>query len=251
MKPPAFQFYPDDFIGGTCDLSAEEVGAYIRLLCYQWSRGGIPDDPLKLARIAGANVTPDTLQKFPDGKNARLEFEREKQAEYRAKQSAKGQASAKARFNRGSTVVQPSGEPQWQPEANSPSPSPSPSLFPIPDSKPLETATPSRRKVQKEKPAPDPRHQTFIKAFCDSYLTAIGQKIDIRDKKHGVQMSRFLKAHPEIEMEEWQAAIDWCYQVRHEDRFARGPVHNISNLAAFCANWSSLVAYHQIYKPSK
>ena len=137
MKPPAFQFYPDDFIGGTCDLSAEEVGAYIRLLCYQWSRGSIPDDAAKLARIAGVNVTHDTLQKFPDGKNARLEFERQKQAEYRAMQSAKGQASAKARFNRGSTVVQPKHEPDGQPNVNSPSPSPSPS--PLPNAKPQKS----------------------------------------------------------------------------------------------------------------
>jgi uncharacterized protein YdaU (DUF1376 family) len=126
MKPPAFQFYPDDFIGGTCDLSAQDVGAYIRLLCYQWSRGSIPiDDLTKLARIAGAKVTQDVLRKFPLGVNARLETERVKQDEYRAKQSAKGHASALARFNRGSTVVQPSGKPQGQPEVNSPSPSPS------------------------------------------------------------------------------------------------------------------------------
>jgi uncharacterized protein YdaU (DUF1376 family) len=34
-KPPAFQFYADDFLGGTIDLTTEEVGAYIRLLCFQ------------------------------------------------------------------------------------------------------------------------------------------------------------------------------------------------------------------------
>jgi uncharacterized protein YdaU (DUF1376 family) len=130
MKPPAFQFYPDDFIGGTCDLSSEEVGAYIRLLCYQWSRGCIPDDPAKLARIAGTSVTPDTLQKFPNGKNARLEFEREKQAEYRSEKSKAGKSGAEKRWHSHSTAI---GLPLANTMANdsspSPSPSPSPSLI--------------------------------------------------------------------------------------------------------------------------
>jgi len=38
VKPPAFQFYPDDFIGGTCDLSAKEVGAYIRYFAFSGRR---------------------------------------------------------------------------------------------------------------------------------------------------------------------------------------------------------------------
>jgi uncharacterized protein YdaU (DUF1376 family) len=127
MKAPAFQFYADDFIGGTVVFSAEDVGAYMRLLCYQWGNGAIPDRKELVDRIAGCVVGPDVMAKFPDGRNARMEREREKQAEYRAQQSAKGKASAQARFNRGSTVVQPSGEPEGQPKVNSPSPSPSPS----------------------------------------------------------------------------------------------------------------------------
>ena len=127
MKAPAFQFYADDFIGGTVVLSAEDVGAYMRLLCYQWGNGSIPIRKELVDRIAGCIVGPDVMSKFPGGKNARMEREREKQADYRMQQSAKGKASAQARFNRGSTAVQPSGEPEGQPEVNSPSPSPSPS----------------------------------------------------------------------------------------------------------------------------
>jgi uncharacterized protein YdaU (DUF1376 family) len=127
MKAPAFQFYADDFIGGTVVFSAEDVGAYMRLLCYQWGNGAIPTRKELVDRIAGCAVGPDVMAKFPDGKNARMEREREKQADYRLQQSAKGKASAQARFNRGSTAVQPSGEPEGQPKVNSPSPSPSPS----------------------------------------------------------------------------------------------------------------------------
>ena len=103
-------------------FSAEDVGAYMRLLCYQWGNGAIPSRKELVDRIAGCVVGPDVMAKFPDGRNARMEREREKQADYRAQQSAKGKASAQARLNRGSTVVQPSGEPK----VNSPSPSPSP-----------------------------------------------------------------------------------------------------------------------------
>jgi len=127
LKPPAFQFYPDDFIGGTVGMSAEEVGHYIRLLCFQWSHGKLSSDELTLERIAGGKISDTVRAKFPRGKNRRLEQERRKQQEYRDKQRLKGIASAKARFNRGSTVVQPRVvDIRLEPEGNSPSPSPSP-----------------------------------------------------------------------------------------------------------------------------
>lgn len=51
---PAFQFYPQDFIGGTCHLSNEEVGLYIRLLSLLWIRGGrMPFEVERLARMTG------------------------------------------------------------------------------------------------------------------------------------------------------------------------------------------------------
>lgn len=53
--PPAFQFYVQDFITGTSDMSLEEVGAYIRLLCYQWSKGGLPNDINRIAKICNAH----------------------------------------------------------------------------------------------------------------------------------------------------------------------------------------------------
>jgi len=123
MKPPAFQFYPDDFIGGTCDLSAKEVGAYIRLLCFQWSKGKIPSDRNKLSRIAGTNVTPEVLAKFEDGMNQRLEFERIKQSEHRDAKKKAGENGAKKRWNNHSTPIV---LPMANTMANDSSPSPSP-----------------------------------------------------------------------------------------------------------------------------
>ena len=125
MNPPAFQFYADDFIGGTVAMSAEECGAYIRLLCYQWGKGSIPETQALLDRIAGASVTETVLDKFPGRKNPRLEFERRKQIEYRAKQAingAKGGRPAKPKPNPSLSF----GLTQMKPKKSSPSPSPSP-----------------------------------------------------------------------------------------------------------------------------
>jgi len=127
MKSPAFQFYADDFIGGTVALSMADTGAYIRLLCYQWGNGKIPSDEIELVRITGGKFSKAVLDKFPRGKNRRLEQERRKQSEYRNKQRLSGIASGKARrersLNHRSTVVEPSAVER---SLNSPSPSPSP-----------------------------------------------------------------------------------------------------------------------------
>lgn len=137
---PAFQFYADDFIAGTCDMTRAEVGAYIRLLCYQWTRGSIPSDPKKLRMIAGGGVSEYVKKKFARTqeddriRNERLESERRKQASYRDKQRIKGiksgvsrQPPPEPRLNRGSLSVRTGDEPDGQPKSNSPSPSPSPS----------------------------------------------------------------------------------------------------------------------------
>lgn len=132
MKPPAFQFYADDFIGGTCDLSAEEVGAYIRLLCYQWNKGAVPiAEPSKLSRIAGCEVSPDVMAKFPDGKNVRLEEVRGIQDEFRASRSLAGREGARIRWHghgtaNGSAIAQPMAN--GMAKHSSPSPTPSPEL---------------------------------------------------------------------------------------------------------------------------
>lgn len=96
--PPAFQFYPADFLSGAGDMTCEETGAYIRLLCQQWNKGGLPDDDARLAIMAGqcqASALAKAKSKFgmsEDGllRNARLEQEREKQNAYRAKQAENG-----------------------------------------------------------------------------------------------------------------------------------------------------------------
>ena len=120
---PSFPLYVDDFVSGTSDMTAKDVGVYFRLLCYQWNRGGIPEKTGKMNRIAGAEISLDVLSKFTlcaDGlrRNARLELERKKQADYAESQRKKGIKSGMSRreralnaLNPGSTGVEPTGEP--------------------------------------------------------------------------------------------------------------------------------------------
>ena len=139
-KAPAFQLYTDDFLAGTLEMSQEEVGQFIRLLCHQWNRGWIPVETEKQQRLTGGCVSVDVLVKFrlcEDGflRNERLESVRTERGLFLQQQSKKGQQSAEKRrlaaleiqpdFNRTSTEVQPDGQPTPQPESNSPSPSPS------------------------------------------------------------------------------------------------------------------------------
>lgn len=119
-----------------------------------------------------------------------------------------------------------------------------------PEHKPICAKKEKPKREKKPKKESDPRHPEFVRAFFDTFHRQFGSKLQLGSKDFK-QLSSFLKTFPDITIEEWQAAINWCYEVRQSDRYARGPVHNVSNLAAFCVNWSSLVAYHQIYRPSK
>jgi len=45
-KPPAFQFYPKDFLmdDKVIVMNLEEIGAYIKLLCLCWNNNGLTKD---------------------------------------------------------------------------------------------------------------------------------------------------------------------------------------------------------------
>lgn len=90
-KDPAFLFYPADFLIGTMDMTDEEVGKYIRLLCRQHQKGHIKPELMQ-------GLSEEVLDKFQkDSKgnyyNKRLKDEiekREKYAESRRQNGLKG-----------------------------------------------------------------------------------------------------------------------------------------------------------------
>lgn len=143
-KPPAFQFYPRDWLGSmrVAEMSLEEEGAYIRLLCYCWNNGSVPADPEACARVIGKGackaVAIKVLVMFDQHPtesdrliHERLEEEREKQRLWREKSAKGGKASAEGRNptkgqpkgnqspKGGSTTLAPLVDDCLQPKGNS------------------------------------------------------------------------------------------------------------------------------------
>lgn len=134
MKRPAFQFYPGDWLSSlkVMLMNPEQEGAYIRLLCYDWSGDGIPDDDQTLSVLSrmgegwfngGSTVIRNCFIPHPskDGfiTNERLQSEREKQDQWREKSKQGGIKSAASRRKKGSRVVQPNVNQLVEPKANS------------------------------------------------------------------------------------------------------------------------------------
>lgn len=130
-KSPAFQFYPQDYLSSSrvAEMTLEEEGAYIRLICYCWTTGSIPADPVRCAKLAGKGCSIETATVVQRAFNEsstdpqrlvhnRLEIERENQRLRRAQASNAGKKSAAKRakldkntvktgdFNDRSTTVQ-------------------------------------------------------------------------------------------------------------------------------------------------
>lgn len=126
-KSPAFQFYPNDWLSSPrlAMMTAEQEGAYIRLLCYCWNDDdlSIPDDDKILASLARVDegclqLVKDCFIKHPKKENfltqERLQKEKKKQDAWKKKSSEGGKKSAESRarakkegFKGGSRVVQP------------------------------------------------------------------------------------------------------------------------------------------------
>jgi uncharacterized protein YdaU (DUF1376 family) len=109
MKSPAFQWYAADYLADerVLFISLAAEGAYIRLLSYCWREGSIPNNLTQLAAMC-KGADPKTLKEVmplftkqgaPPGRmvHKRLEEERVKQEEYRARQSAKGAKGGRPR----------------------------------------------------------------------------------------------------------------------------------------------------------
>ena len=133
-RAPAFQFYADDFLAGTMTMTNEERGAYISLLCLQWSKGFVTE--LDIQRIClgmpthSHGICQSKFQADPESRyrNLRLEVERSKQKERSQKQTDIANLRWKKDANAMPTHYQEDAEAYAKsvPEVCSPSPSPSP-----------------------------------------------------------------------------------------------------------------------------
>lgn len=90
-KDPAFLFYSGDFLAGVQDLTMEERGQYITLLCLQHQKGRLS---LKIIQLCCGNAAADVLHRFRQDENGlyyneRLEKEIEKRKVHTDKQRAR------------------------------------------------------------------------------------------------------------------------------------------------------------------
>lgn len=123
MKSPYFKFYVSDFLQGTRHFSAEEIGAYVLLLCEQWDAGFIEKDEEILKKISRISKkkrekVDKKFQETEPGiiKNLRLEIERVKYIEYSNKQSSNGSKGGRGK-RKDNPTLKPN-ESQNKPNAN-------------------------------------------------------------------------------------------------------------------------------------
>lgn len=81
---PAFLFYSSDFLNGVADLTMEERGQYITMMCLQHQKGALSE---KTIRLCLGSVSVDVLSKFKQDENGlyyneRLKDEIDKRAQY-------------------------------------------------------------------------------------------------------------------------------------------------------------------------
>lgn len=132
--------YVDDFLAGTIDMTNEEVGAYMRLLCCQWTRGVVTErHAASIGSMGGGQAIIDFIlsAKFDavDGgwRNRRLETVRSLK-QIRSKLGSKGGSQAQA--NR-----QANGRANGVASSKPPTPSPIPIPIPVSISKEVASAT--------------------------------------------------------------------------------------------------------------
>ena len=110
-KDPAFLFYSSDFLTGIIDLTMEERGQYITLLCLQHQKGRLSE---KTIRLTLGSVSVDVLAKFKKDENElyyneRLKTEIEKRASFIDSRRENGKLGGRPK--------KPSGKPSGKPSA--------------------------------------------------------------------------------------------------------------------------------------
>lgn len=130
-KSPAFQFYPAEFLAdeNVALMSNQQLGCYMKLMCYCWREGSIPSEIAKIARLCGEDhhvmaelwlAISSCFSKAMEDANRlihpRLEKERIKQLEYKIERAQSGKKGAKARWDKASNedssaIAKPKAKP--------------------------------------------------------------------------------------------------------------------------------------------
>lgn len=101
------------FMSSTQHWTDEEVGAYLRLLIYQWDNGTLPTEFSRLTRIADSAERhwPLLSKKFPEGKNKVMEDIREERVKFVERQRLNGARGGRPRKQELETQNEPKENP--------------------------------------------------------------------------------------------------------------------------------------------
>jgi uncharacterized protein YdaU (DUF1376 family) len=211
-NPPAFQFYPQDFLSdlNVQSMTDEEVGIYIKLLCHCWIEDGLPVDGGSRVVDKWLKQSPAVARCFVEKKgkyrNKRLDEERDKQIRWRDKSRIGGLHSAEnKRLRKG-------GSTKGEPSANS-------SVF----SSPLHTSIRDKNIGHRKADGPlvnDPFLVEFI-GFWDAYP-------EKKKKKDAFKAFKVLR-HKGVPIETIAAAfngyMDFLKTKRVKDHFEQRPMY--------------------------
>lgn len=207
-KLKAWYLFTEDFIAGTQALTNEEIGIYIRLLCYNWNKrcSGIPNEPLKYQRIA--NCISDSekesceivLKDFFVLVNNHFQNERQLQ-EYLF--ITRRMEASKENGKLGGRPKKPRLEPRVKPKGN------------LDETPPTPTTTPTTTKTTK----------IDYNSFFNKFWNKVSNKVS-----KGIAEKNFLKIEPEwIEKAEELANMYNKYYNSVEDKqFAKQPAYWLS-----------------------
>lgn len=101
MNDPAVLFYTSDFLTGVIDMTMEERGQYITLLCYQHQKGHIKEETIRL--LVGY-TSVNVMKHFKQDKdglyfNERMEIETEKRHNFTESRRNNGKKGGRPKLN--------------------------------------------------------------------------------------------------------------------------------------------------------
>ena len=225
-RAPAFQFYADDFLAGTMTMTNEERGAYISLLCPQWSKGFVTE--LDIQRIClgmpthSHGICQSKFQADPESRyrNLRLEVERSKQKE----RSEKQRDIANLRWNKNAKAM----PTHYQEDAEAYAKSVPEVCFPSPSPSPIE----------------DTKKEKALSPDLEAFRLRVGALIKRRPTTHW--SSKEIKALKEIfdfnTPEEDLVALEARYQ--SDDKYLRRELMTLLN------NWNGEIDKSRSTSPS-
>lgn len=119
-KDPAVLFYTSDFLTGVTDLTMEERGQYITMLCLQHQKGRLSE---KTIRLCVGSVSVDVMSKFQKDENGNFfseRMEREIQERIKFTESRRNNGRLGGRPKIEKPIGYPNGKPNGKPTQNLP-----------------------------------------------------------------------------------------------------------------------------------